>query len=162
MAQQEAKLEQKPEAREPAQTTLDQERNAQGKGGKGRGRPRAKDIVVALNKRTMSTTDPDARLVRQGQTKARPRYKNHRAIDNAHGVITATLTTGGDVEENSQLLELAEQHETNTGSGSEHHGSRQRLWNDQQLPSITGAWSAHPYGRHVCQAEDGQTKRRHL
>jgi transposase len=67
------------------------------------------------NKRLLSKTDPDAPVVRQGKGGPRPRYKNHRAVDNAHGVITALETTPGDVEENSKLLDLVDQHQANTG-----------------------------------------------
>lgn len=67
------------------------------------------------NDRLLSKTDPDAPVVRQGKGGPRPRYKNHRAVDNAHGVITALETTPGDVEENSKLLDLIDQHQANTG-----------------------------------------------
>ena len=61
-----------------------------------------------------STTDPDAAVVRSRNSKARPRYKSHRAIDDRHGVITATLVTPGDVNEGHQLMALMDQHETTT------------------------------------------------
>lgn len=67
------------------------------------------------NDRLLSKTDPDAPVVRQGKGGPRPRYKNHRAVDNAHGVITAVETTPGNVEENSKLLDLVDQHQANTG-----------------------------------------------
>ena len=52
------------------------------------------------NKGLLSTTDPDAAFVRKGKGDAsRARYKTHRAVDDAHGVITATETTPGDVGE---------------------------------------------------------------
>jgi transposase len=41
------------------------------------------------NERLMSTTDPDATVVRKGNHGPRPRYKNHRVVDDAHGIITA-------------------------------------------------------------------------
>ena len=63
----------------------------------------------------MSTTDADAAVVRRASQPPRPRYQNHRAIDDAHGVITAVETTPGDVAENHRLLPLVEQHEANTG-----------------------------------------------
>lgn len=68
----------------------------------------------AVNDRAMSTTDPDSALVRK-DGESRPRYKHHRVVDNACGVITATETTPGDVKENGQLFSLLEQHEANTG-----------------------------------------------
>jgi transposase len=63
----------------------------------------------------LSKTDPDAAIVRKGKNDTpRTRYKTHRAVDDAHGVITATETTSGDVEENAKLMDLVDQHERNT------------------------------------------------
>ena len=54
------------------------------------------------NKGLLNTTDPDAAIVRKGKNDPpRTRYKTHRAVDDAHGVITATETTPGDMEENA-------------------------------------------------------------
>jgi len=65
---------------------------------------------------SMSTTDSDTAIVRKGAGDgARPRYKNHRAVDDQCGVITATITTAGDVSENTKLMDLVDQHEHNTG-----------------------------------------------
>jgi len=64
----------------------------------------------------MSRSDPDAVAVRHGGEAARPRYKCHRAVDNACGVITATETTRSDVADGVKLLPLVEQHERNTGA----------------------------------------------
>jgi len=69
----------------------------------------------AINDTHVSTTDPDAALVRKGgRSGARPRYHHHRAVDDAHGVITAVQTTPGSIAENKKLAELIEQHEQNT------------------------------------------------
>src|SRR3984893_17871476 len=70
----------------------------------------------AVNDRMMSTTDPDAAMVSRGRNDSRPRYHHHRAIDDTKGVVTAVETTPGSVTENRKLLDLIEQHETNTGS----------------------------------------------
>lgn len=67
----------------------------------------------AVNDRALSTTDPDSALVRK-DGESRPRYKQHRVVDNAQGVITAVKTTAGDVKENGELLAMVEQHERNT------------------------------------------------
>lgn len=71
-----------------------------------------------VNATLMSTTDPDAPCVRQNKQGAqgdtRPRYKQHRAVDNRCGVITAVVTTPGDVPEPTQTEELLDQHEQNT------------------------------------------------
>jgi hypothetical protein len=69
----------------------------------------------AVNDRMMSQSDPDAALVRKGAGDSRPRYQNHRVIDDQKGVITATETTPGSIAENKKLLDLLSQHEKNTG-----------------------------------------------
>lgn len=66
------------------------------------------------NKGLLSQTDPDSAVVRKGTLASKARYKNHRVVDSKHGVITATETTSGDVEENAKLMELVDQHELNT------------------------------------------------
>jgi transposase/uncharacterized protein (UPF0179 family) len=60
----------------------------------------------------LSATDPDAALVRRGNSKLR--YQIHRAVDDS-GVITATDVTPGDVNEAHLLMDLAEQHQQTTG-----------------------------------------------
>jgi transposase len=65
---------------------------------------------------TVSVTDPDAAVARKtSRDTPKLRYKNHRAVDNQCGVITAVETTPGDVPENHKLMALVEQHERNTG-----------------------------------------------
>jgi transposase len=69
----------------------------------------------AINDTHVSTTDPDAALVRKGgRSGARPRYHHHRAVDDAHSVITAVETTPGSIAENKKLPDLIAQHERNT------------------------------------------------
>ncbi len=67
----------------------------------------------------VSPTDPDAPLVRNskfgGSADSRPRYKQHRAVDDRCGVITAIKTTPGDVDEPKETLALIEQHHQHTG-----------------------------------------------
>jgi transposase len=73
-----------------------------------------------VNASLCSTTDPDAPCVRQSKQGAsgdsRPRYKQHRAVDSRCGVITAVVTTPGDVPEPTQTVTLLDQHEQTTGS----------------------------------------------
>ena len=73
-----------------------------------------------VNHRLLSTTDPDAPCVSRKQSagggESRPRYKNHRAVDDKHGVITGTTTTPGDVDEATQVETLIDQHEANCGA----------------------------------------------
>jgi transposase len=71
---------------------------------------------VRKNKTLLNKTDPDSAIVHKrgkGQY-PRARYKNHRVVDDAHGIITASDTTSGDVEENSTLMDLVDRHEQNT------------------------------------------------
>ncbi len=77
---------------------------------------RAKIYYERKNKGLLNRTDPDAAIVRKGRINPRARYKTHRAVDDAQGVITATETTPGDVEENAKLMDLVEQHGHNTGT----------------------------------------------
>jgi transposase len=72
-----------------------------------------------INATLCSTTDPDAPCIRNSKVGAsgdtRPRYKQHRAVDDRCGVITATVTTGGHVAEPAQTIPLIERHELHTG-----------------------------------------------
>jgi transposase len=61
----------------------------------------------------ISPTDPDARLgSKYGQ--ATLGYKDHRVVDDQHGIITATITTPAHVNDGTQLQQAVEKHETNT------------------------------------------------
>ena len=73
------------------------------------------DSYEPVNDRVLSSTDPDAAVVRRAQQPPRPRYQNHRVIDDAHGVITALQTTPGSIAENKRLLPLIDQHQSTTG-----------------------------------------------
>ena len=68
-----------------------------------------------VNQTHFSTTDPDAELARSRKMPSRPAYKVHRMVDDAHGVITAQVTTGGSVSEDTQLFGLIARHHQNTG-----------------------------------------------
>jgi len=67
-----------------------------------------------VNARFISTTDPDASIVRQG---GRPklRYKTHRAVDAKSEVITALHVTPGAVNEAHCMTTLVDIHASNTG-----------------------------------------------
>ena len=74
----------------------------------------ASDKKGTTNRKYISTTDPDASVVRMGG-RAKLRYKTHRAVDQKAEVITATEVTPGEVNEAHRLTELVYQHEQNTG-----------------------------------------------
>jgi len=72
----------------------------------------AEPIPQKLQKRA-STTDPDARLGKKyGKTTLG--YKDHRAVDDKHGVVTATVTTPANVNDEKVLAEVITEHQTNT------------------------------------------------
>jgi transposase len=66
----------------------------------------------AVNRRYVSTTDPEAAIVARG--KPQLLYQTHRAVDPRAEIITATAVTRGDVNEAHLLLPLWAQHQTNT------------------------------------------------
>lgn len=70
-------------------------------------------------RRYVSTTDPDAALVRKGRGKAKACYAEHRVVDSKAGVITASVTTTGSVNEAHLFADLLDEHKTNTGSQAE-------------------------------------------
>jgi transposase len=76
--------------------------------GSGPGRPGVNECHVV-------TTDPDATVVRHRAGKSLPSYKNHRALDDKAGVITACLTTTGIRDDGEELLSVLEAHEATTG-----------------------------------------------
>jgi transposase len=83
-----------------------------------------------INATHVSTTDPEATLARSRKGVASQlSYKHHRAVDDAHGVITAVQTTTGQAGDAAQLPGLVAQHESHTGGkvrtavGDKHYGS---------------------------------------
>jgi len=62
----------------------------------------------------ISTTDPDAGLVRKGGQGSHRACHHHRAADDAQGVITAVETTSGSIAQNKKLMALMQQHRDNT------------------------------------------------
>lgn len=70
------------------------------------------------NSRHVSTTDPEASVMRKGSGKAKLSYQAHRAVDGAYGVVTQTLVGPGDENEAHRLMELIDGHHTNTGRGA--------------------------------------------
>jgi len=63
------------------------------------------------NRKHISTTDPDASVVRMGPGRSKLRYKIHRAVDEKTEVITATEVTTGEVNEAHRLTSLIDQHQ---------------------------------------------------
>jgi len=71
-----------------------------------------------VNSRYISTTDPDAAIVRTSG-KAKLRYETHRAVDSAYEVITAAEVTPGDVNEAHMMVGLIDSHQQNTETSVE-------------------------------------------
>lgn len=61
----------------------------------------------------LSPTDPEARCRVKGSQKVLG-YQEHRCVDDAHGIITATETTDAAVHEGETLPEMIQQHQANT------------------------------------------------
>jgi len=74
--------------------------------------PAAASGYQKVNNERVSTTDPDATLLRAGAVKLA--YKVHRGVDGASEVITATRTTGGDIHESHVLEAWMDDHEAVT------------------------------------------------
>lgn len=68
-----------------------------------------------VNRKHISTTDPDASVVRMGPGRSRLRYKIHRAVDEKAEIITATGVSAGETNEAHLLTALIDQHQSNTG-----------------------------------------------
>lgn len=67
------------------------------------------------NRKYISTTDPDASVVRMGPGRSKLKYKVHRAVDEKCEVITATDVSPGEKNEAHLLPSLIDQHQANTG-----------------------------------------------
>jgi transposase len=86
---------------------------------------------VKVNATQVSTTDPDACLARDKSGVTRLTYKDHRLVDDAHGIITAVASTPSTVADGTQLRPLHEQHQSNTAlkldqvaaAGDKHYGT---------------------------------------
>ncbi len=91
-----------------------------------------------INNRYISTTDPDASIVRVGRPKLR--YHTHRAVDPAAEVITATEVTTGDVYEAHRMDALMEIHQENTGADIE------TVVGDSKYGTIDNYLSCHAKG----------------
>jgi len=100
-------------AREQVQKLDEPDEEQEPPSGSAGGTPEQSEVgkFSKANRQFRSTSDPDATLVRQGGLRSRPRYKNHRVVDDANEIITAVETTTGAVDEGARLLALIEAHE---------------------------------------------------
>ncbi len=90
-----------------------------------------KGKAAPANRTHVSTTDPEAELARSKNGLKELNYKDHRLVDDAHGVITAVVETRANVGDGSQLPVLYQQHLATTGlqradptiAGDGHYGT---------------------------------------
>jgi IS5 family transposase len=73
-----------------------------------------KKAGTLVNSSYQAATDPDSALVHHSGGKSLPSYKNHRALDDKAGVITATKTTNGVRDDGAELVDLVSAHQGNT------------------------------------------------
>ncbi len=86
---------------------------------------------LKVNENHISLTDPEAQVARFKNGLSELSYKEHRAVDDAHGVITAVQTTASVVADGTQLPVLIEQHLSHsdlklaqvTVAGDHHYGT---------------------------------------
>lgn len=93
----------------------------------------------SVNATHVSTTDPEATLARGGTVPGTQLcYKNHRAVDDAQGVITAVETTTGMAGDAQQVPALLAEHQKLTGAapekavGDQHYGTAENYRHCQQ------------------------------
>jgi hypothetical protein len=92
-------------------------------------KPAAKKLPT--NRTRVSTTDPEAQLARSKNGLTDLNYKEHRLVEDAHGAITAAVTTTSNVADGTQLPARYEQPCGTTGlkpaqvtvAGDRHYGT---------------------------------------
>ena len=72
-----------------------------------------------VNIKHISTTDPDASVVRRGHGRSKLQYQVHRGVDGKNEIITATDVTPGAVHESHCMNSLVDQHHENTGKSAD-------------------------------------------
>ena len=112
-----------------------------------------------VNQRYVSTTDPEASVVRKGQGKAKLHYQTHRGIDGAYGVITATGP--GDQNEAHRLTDLLDAHQAQT------HNKVEVVVADSKYGTTANFFECHDRGiaAHMPvlkQTQDQQERRRKI
>jgi len=105
----------------------------------------------------VSTTHPDARVVRKGRNPPDLCHMNHRAVDNAFGAITATQTTPGDAKENGEMMSSVSEHEWNTGARVE------TVVADSQYGTVENflacaKWGIRPHMADLSQTQQGTAR----
>lgn len=110
------------------------------------------DKTTPMNNRYISTTDPDASVVRYRKGKSRLRYKTHRGVDPKYEVITATKVTTGSTDDGELLQEMVRLHEGNTQRGID------TVVADTKYGTISNFLHCHDLGveAHIPSLEEGR------
>jgi len=74
----------------------------------------AEKKTTPVNRRYISSTDPDASVTRHSKGTPKLRYKTHRVVDPRCEVITATKVTPGSIDDGDMLREMIEINKENT------------------------------------------------
>jgi transposase len=108
---------------------------------------------LPVNSTHISTTDPEAQLARNKSGVTELNYKEHRMVDDAHGVITAVSSSHSNMPDGEQLPALYEQHLLTTGlqqagvriAGDHHYGTAANYiyCEQQQVQAHLGEVSAN-------------------
>jgi transposase len=72
------------------------------------------DKDTYVNRSRISTTDPEASIVRRNGKGPDLCYKTHRGVDPLNEVITSTLLTTGNIDDGAVLSDMIKIHENNT------------------------------------------------
>src|SRR5512133_1109011 len=105
-----------------------------------------------VNSTHVSSTDPQAELAKSKNGVTELNYKDHRLVDDSHGVITAISATAANVPDGKQLPDLYEQHLLRTSlerpdcaiAGDHHYGTAENYiyCSQQEVRAHLGARSA--------------------
>jgi hypothetical protein len=101
-----------------------------------------------VNSRYVSTTDPEAAIVRRGQPKLY--YAVHRVVDGRSEIITTTEVTAGDVNEAHRLLPLVDSHHHNT------HRCATTVVADSKYGTVENFLACHDRGLHAHMPDLGE------
>jgi transposase len=113
------------------------------------------ETQTQLNRTHVSTTDPDASIVRKRNRPSQVSFKTHRAVDEQSEIITATKVTPGDVNEGHLLPALIDQHAENTSAQVE------VVVADSQYGTVKNYLECLDRGikAHITPLKDGQAKK---
>jgi hypothetical protein len=109
--------------------------------------------ATASQEQLVSATDPDAQFTRAKNGLVELSCKEHRVVDDAHGVITAVAVTPAQIHDGTPLPALLGQHQHNTGlkradvsvAGDSHYGmvDNDRFCHQQGLGAPMAPAQAH-------------------